>query len=75
MDQLPAFFTLAMKADARIFSATRFDVFKTGGAPWIDDVLVYDPLVDKLFELAVNGRAADPADYMDVVWLAEMFED
>lgn len=27
------------------------------------------------FELAVNGRAADPADYMDVVWLTDMFED
>ena len=27
------------------------------------------------FELAVNGRAEDPADYMDVVWLSETFED
>ena len=27
------------------------------------------------FELAVNGRAEDPADYMHVVWLTEMFED
>lgn len=27
------------------------------------------------FELAVDGRAEDPADYMDVVWLDRMFED
>ena len=27
------------------------------------------------FELAVNGRTEDPADYMEVVWLTETFED
>ena len=27
------------------------------------------------FELSVDGRAEDPAEYMDVVCLAELFED
>ena len=27
------------------------------------------------FELAVDGRAEDPADYMDITWLETMFED
>jgi len=27
------------------------------------------------FELAVDGRAADPAEYMDVVWLSDLTED
>jgi len=48
MDQLSAFFTLAMKAGISIFMAVRFNVFKTGRAVPINIVLFDDALIEMM---------------------------